>query len=94
MFNIPATGTAARDMMGDLTHVAELLHPDNRLNLPTFGQAVIRGRLYMASEKQASRISIVCYGNDNKRSQRGRILLISIGRKGGWRKEWDFGPAQ
>lgn len=94
MFNIPLEGTQAREFLGDMSHVAELLAPANRTKLPTFGEALRKGRKYMAeADKAASRVSFICWGNCNFPSQYQRIVLISIGKRGGWRKEWDFGPA-
>lgn len=94
MFAIPTEGTKARELMGDISHVAELLHPDNRHKLPSFGEALRKGRRYMAEagKSGASRVVFVCYGNCNVPSQYGRIILLSVGRRGGFRKEWTFGP--
>lgn len=94
MFALPAHGTQAREMMGDVAHLAEVLDPSRRLDLPTFAQALIRGRRFMETAgNAASRVSVVCYGNCNKRNQNGKIVLVSIGRRGGWKLEWVFGDA-
>ncbi len=93
MFAIPTEGTAARELMGDIAHVAELLSPANRLKLPTFGEALRKGRRFMeTADKATSRVTFVCYGNCNVPKQYGRIILLSVGKRGGFRKEWDFGP--
>lgn len=93
MFAIPTEGTAAREMMGDIAYVAELLAPANRVKLPTFGEALRKARRFMAdADKATSRVTFVCWGNCNISSQYQRIVLISVGKRGGWRKEWDFGP--
>lgn len=93
MFNIPLTGTKTRELMGDIAHVAEVLSPANRAKLPPFGEALRKARRYMADTPAAKRVTFICYGNCNLPSQYQRIVLISVGPRGGWRKEWDFGPA-
>lgn len=92
MFKLPTPGTLARDLLGDLEHVAELLHPDKRADLPTFGRAVMRGRRFMMENKAAKHIAIICHGNCNKPSQNGQIVLITVGRRGGHKLQWVFGP--
>lgn len=90
MFALPAQGTAAREMLGDLTHVVEVLAPANRLNILPLGRAIIKGRAAMEDSKgdavRPSRISYICLD-----SVSGDVVLISIGRRGGWRREWNFG---
>lgn len=93
MFAIPLEGTDAREQLGDLRHVAEVLSPANRLKLPTFSEALRRGRRTLAETKGAKRVTLICFGNCNIQSQHGRIILLSVGPRGGWRKVWDFGAA-
>ncbi len=92
MFDLPLTGTATRELMGDIAHVVDLLDPKNRNKLPTFGEALRKGRRFMAENKSAKRVTFVCYGNCNVPSQYQRIILLSVGPRGGFKKEWDFGP--
>jgi hypothetical protein len=93
MFHLPLEGTKSRELMGDIAHVVEVLAPQNRGKLLSFGQALIQGRRVMATaDKAVSRVTYICLGNCNLPDQYGQVVLISIGRRGGWRKEWSFGP--
>jgi hypothetical protein len=93
MFNLPLTGSATRELMGDIAHVVECLDPKNRGKLPTYGEALRKGRRFLAETKAAKRVTFICFGNCNVPSQYQRIILMSVGPRGGHRKEWDFGPA-
>lgn len=93
-FLLPAQGSAAREMMGDLADFVELVRPENRAKLPRFCEALRKGRAYMkTADKAASRVVFVCFGNDNFSKQHGKIVLLSIGRRGGWKLEHVFGDA-
>lgn len=93
MFHLPAQSTPAREMMGDIAHLVELLSPERRNDLPRFGQALSKARAYMATaDKAAARVTFVCWGNCNIRKQHGKIVLVSVGRRGGWKLEHVFGP--
>ena len=93
MFKLPASGSKARELLGkDLSHVAEILAPENRGKLLGFGRALLSARRTIASDPAIKRVVLVCLGNCNLPEQYGRVVLISVGRRGGWKKEWDFGP--
>lgn len=89
MFALPLTGTAAREMMGDIAHVVEVLAPENRSRMLTLRDALVKGRRFMAenTDRAVRRVTYIC-----AHGATGHVLLISIGTKGGWKKEWDFGP--
>lgn len=81
---LPPAGTEAREMMGDLAHVAEVLHPANFHRLVCFREALIQGRR-TAAEPGVKRVNLICLRHDDER------WLISVGKRGGWRKVWNFG---
>lgn len=95
MFNIPLEGTQAREFLGDMSHVAELLSPANRGKLPTFGEALRKARRFIDENRSAGvrGTTVICYGNCNVPSQYQQIILLHVGPRGGFRKVWDFGAA-
>jgi hypothetical protein len=95
MYDLPLTGTATREMMGDIAHVATLLHPDKVLALPRFSDALRKGRAFMeTADNAASRVTFICWGNCNIPKQHGKVVMISVGRRGGWKLEWVFGDGR
>lgn len=94
MFALPLTGTKTREIMGDLAHVVEVLHPNNRAKLRPFGEALRNARKFMETYgKEVARANFICYGNCNVPKYHGCIVLVSVGRRGGFRVEWNFGKA-
>lgn len=89
-FRIPtaAANHAAREAMGDLAHAVELLAPANAHRLPSTISAVKAAERTLAAEPAASRVNAIVLRGDDER------WLISIGRRGGWRKVWNFGNGQ
>lgn len=84
-FSLPLAGSFAREAMGDLAHVVEILNPANVSRLPSFREALASGRRTAVSLPAGSRVSVICIrGNDER-------WLISVGRNGGWKKLWNFG---
>lgn len=84
-FALPTADHAARALI-DVRHVAQILHPDNRAKVPAVFQARTQAERYFAAEPAARRVAfIVC------RYDSGEYWLVTFGRKGGWRKEWNFG---
>jgi hypothetical protein len=86
-FSLPLAGTAAREALGDLVHVAEVLHPANVGRLPDFREAIANGRRTIAGS-DASHVYVICLRGDDER------WLISVGRRGGWKKVWNFGTGR
>lgn len=94
-FLLPAAGSAAREAMGDLPALVAMLSPERRYSLPHFHQALCKGRRFMESaDHAASRVNFVCWGNCNVPKQHGKVVLISVGRRGGWKLEHVFGDGR
>ena len=89
MFHLPPQNHPAREMMGDLASLVETLAPANAGRLPAVWQAVRSAReAFEASSLKPRRICYVIVRYDT-----AERWLISVGPKGGWRKEWNFGGA-
>ena len=88
MFHLPAANHPTREALGDIAHVAELLAPANAGKLPDFAEAVRAGRRTIEANPAASRVNIICMRANDER------WLISVGKRGGWRKLWNFGTGR
>lgn len=88
-FKLPLQGTPAREALGDIAALVEILNPANALKLLTTQQARRKALDYFETEKDASRINFVIIRQDTAERH-----LISIGRKGGWKKIWNFGTGR
>lgn len=53
--------------------------------LPTFRQAVRDAVRYMKAVPAAKSVCVQCLRAD------GRVWLVRVGPRGGWRRLWDFG---
>lgn len=84
-FALPLAGSAARDAMGDIAHVVEILRPANAARLPDFRGAICAARRTLEANPAASRVNVICIRGDDER------WLVSIGRRGGWKRLWNFG---
>jgi hypothetical protein len=90
MFSIPPVNHPAREAMGDMAHLAELLDPANIGKLPMMAQALSQGRRAIAEAKGAVKsVNYICL-----RADTAERWLISIGPRGGWRKLWNFGDGR
>ena len=88
-FKLPPQNHKARELVGDMAWLAEQLNPANAVKLPAIHQAVSMARRYFEAEPNARRICYVIIKYDT-----AERWLITVGRKGGWRKEWNFGDNQ
>jgi hypothetical protein len=90
-FRLPLAGSAAREMMGDVVTVAETLNPANAAKLLTTLQARnAAARMFEADTTKAmKRVCFIVIRADSDER-----WLISFGRRGGWRKEWNFGTGR
>lgn len=84
-FRLPLTGTTAHEAMGDMAYVAEALNTANAHLLLSTVEAVKAAEQTLASCPAAKRINVIVLRPNDER------WLISIGRRGGWRKIWNFG---
>lgn len=87
MFHLPPQDHKAREAMGDMAHVAEVLNPANLGKMLVTWQAVREARRMFDGDgiKPARVFFIILRGDSDER------WLISVGPRGGWRKEWNFG---
>lgn len=87
-FQLPLVGTEAREAMGDMATVAAKLDPRDAHLLPAVWQARRDALLAFEADttKAMRRINVIILRADT--SER---WLISIGRRGGWKKVWNFG---
>lgn len=88
-FPLPPQGSAAREMMGEVSAIAEILAPQNVSKLPVTWQAKKQAAAMFAASKAVKRVCFVVL-----RAESDERWLISIGPRGGWRKEWNFGTGR
>lgn len=88
-FRLPPEGHPARQFLVDLRHVAEVLNPKNLDRLPTLEAAIREARRFTRQDRAVARISMICLNEANDER-----WLISVGRRGGWHREWVFGTGR
>lgn len=91
-FALPLQNTPARELMGDVATIAEVLAPQNVVKLLAIWQARKAAERMFEADKAVKRVAMVILRADNDER-----WLVTFGRRGGWRKEWNFGtgrPAQ
>lgn len=86
MFRLPTADHPARALMGEASAVAETLNPARAAELPAVWQARKSAEAAFAADSAIRRICYIVM-----RADTGERWLISFGRRGGWRKEWNFG---
>jgi hypothetical protein len=84
-FLLPTLGTPAREACGDISALAEILNPANAARLPDFHDAVRSARRNIATMPEARALFVICLRGDDER------WLIRVGRRGGWKRVWNFG---
>src|SRR5262245_25015196 len=84
----PPADRPPREMMGYVATLTITLNPANIGRLLTTPQALRNAREMFAADttKAMSRVNFVIVRMDT-----AERWLISVGPKGGWRKEWNFG---
>ena len=87
-FSLPTPGSDAREAMGDIAHIVELLNPANLSRLPTLRGGLAQAKRTLKGAPAGSRVNVVVIRNDDSRH------LISVGARGGWRTVWDFGKGR
>ena len=85
-FPLPLPGTPAREALGDIAAFAALVSPENRAKVPTMRQALRQGREAVASDPAIAAVCYVCL-----RADTAEFWLIRIGKRGGWKRLWNFG---
>jgi hypothetical protein len=89
MFRLPTANHPARELLGDMHHVAEVLNPKNAAALLTILEARRLALITLAETPAASRVNYIILRADSDER-----WLVSFGRRGGWRKEWNFGTGR
>lgn len=84
-FRLPTADHPAREMLGDLAHVVELLAPENFGKLPDTMMARRMAAETLAAAPMARRVTFIIRRCCDER------WLVSFGRRGGMRREWNFG---
>ncbi len=87
-FSLPTQNHPAREGL-DIAHLAVILDPANAGKLLTTHEARRSALKAMEADKAIRRINFVVL-----RSENDQRWLISIGRKGGWKKLWNFGTGR
>lgn len=87
MFHLPPQNHKARELM-DVRDIAAKLDPRDAHLLPATWQALRDARAAFESDTTGV-MRRICY--IVVRYDTAERWLISIGPKGGWRKEWNFG---
>jgi hypothetical protein len=74
--------------MGDVATVVETLDPANVSKLPVTWQACRSAREMFEADKTGAmkRVNVIVIRADSDER-----WLISVGRRGGWKKLWNFG---
>ena len=88
MFRLPTANHPARNLI-DLASIAELLAPENVGKLLPIWQARRRALEAFASDTAIRRIAHLIIRADSDER-----WLVTFGRRGGWRKEWNFGTGR
>ena len=85
-FRLPSPSQSAiRELMGDVAHIASVLDPANLAKLPTLAAGLRQAR---AAHKDQRFTALVLVVLDEATDER---WLIRVGKRGGWRKLWNFG---
>lgn len=87
-FSLPLPGTPAREALGDIEHVVEVLNPANAARLPCFRAAICAAKRTLEGAPAGTRVNVICLRGDDER------WLISVGKRGGWRRIWNFGTGR
>jgi hypothetical protein len=90
-FPLPPSSHPARELMGDIAALAETLNPENIARLPTIWQARKSALRMFSSDSTGAmrRVAIIVIRADSDER-----WLVTFGRRGGWRKEWNFGTGR
>lgn len=88
MFHLPTTNHSARQLI-DVAHIAEILNPANAIKLLPLWKARGIAMQTFASQPAARRVALVIVRADTDEK-----WLVTFGRRGGWRKEWNFGTGR
>lgn len=86
MHALPPHGHAARELF-EVSHLVDITM--GREPVPTLPQALRSARNAFAADTTGAmrRMAFIVV-----RAEDDQLDLITVGRRGGWRKEWRFGP--
>ena len=88
MFRLPTTDHPARKLI-DIASIAEILAPQNVGKLMPIWHARKRAMEAFDADKAIRRVAYVIVRADSDER-----WLVTFGRRGGWRKEWNFGTGR
>lgn len=91
MFKLPPEGHKARELMGDMCALIEMLDPKNAHKLEPVYRLRSKAFAMFADDTTGAmrRIAMITMRYDT-----GERWLVTFGRKGGWKKEWNFGTGR
>lgn len=84
MHTLPPLGHAAREMF-DVSDLVALMSGERVL--PVLPSAIASAKRTLSANRAAVRVFAIVLRGEND-----QVDLVSIGRRGGWRREWRFGP--
>lgn len=87
-FPLPPLNTPARELI-DIASIAEILNPENLFKLQPIWQARKSAMRMLEADRAIKRIAMVILRADSDER-----WLVTFGRRGGWRKEWNFGTGR
>lgn len=88
-YALPLPGHPAREAMGDLATVAEILAPEHAAKLQPVWKHRAAALAFFEANPAARRYNVIVVRMDSDEK-----WLVSFGRKGGWRKLWNFGTGR
>lgn len=88
-YPLPPATHKARELLGDMAWVAKQLDPANASKLPAIWQARRQALDSMEAQPAIRRMAYIVVRADTDEK-----WLVTFGRKGGWRKEWNFGTGR
>ena len=84
MLHLPSSSSPLRSLF-DVAELAKMAAPSARRNMPTFRDARLKAPAFFAGEPSARSLNAIVVRAD------GQLWLVRFGRKGGWRRLWNFG---
>jgi len=84
MLSLPTSDSPLRELF-DVAELAAMAAPGNRQNMPTFRDVRLKAPSFFASEPAARSFHAIVVRAD------GQLWLVRFGRKGGWKRLWNFG---
>lgn len=84
MLHLPSSNSPLRSLF-DVAELAVMASPENRQKMPTFRDARLKAPVFFTAEPAARELYAIVVRAD------GQLWLVRFGRRGGWRRVWNFG---